>query len=285
MTWGDVLLHGWDLEPSVIVGCIGLLVGYFVLTREDKREWWQLTAYVSGVVLLLLALVSPLDALSDHYLFSAHMVQHLFLMLIVPPLMLLGLPREFFERLLRIDWMRRLELRLRKPALAWGMASADLIFWHIPHFYDLTIQNDTVHIIEHLSFLVLYTIFWWPALSPLKESRLSPMASVVYLFAGMAVNAILGIVITFAPAGFYSAYLHPADPFGWLSTIRNQWGITPHLDQEIGGIIMWVPGSFVYVIANMSILGVWFSHGEPDEQPGKGKGNEPVPVVPKLAER
>lgn len=281
MTWGDVLLHGWDLEPSIIVGCIGLLVGYFVLTREDKKTRLQVASYVAGVLMLLLVLVSPLDTLSDNYLFSAHMVQHLFLIIVVPPLMLFGVPRELFERALRIDWVRRLELKLRKPALAWAMASAVLVFWHVPRFYDLTIQNQTVHITEHLSFLVFFTIFWWPVLSPFKESRLSPMASVVYLFAGMAVNAILGIIITFAPAGFYSAYMHPADPYGWLSTIRNQWGITPHLDQEIGGIIMWVPGSFIYLIAIMSILGVWFSHPEPDDEPE----TEHVRAVAKLAER
>jgi cytochrome c oxidase assembly factor CtaG len=279
MTWSVVLLHGWDLEPSVIVGCVGLLAGYLALTRG--RDRLRLAAFVAGDVLLLLALVSPLDALSDNYLFSAHMVQHLFLILIVPPLLLLGMPRELFERALQFNWVRRIERRLRHPVTAWALASAVLIFWHIPRFYDLTIQSENVHIVEHLSFLVFFTIFWWPVLSPFKENRLSPMASVVYLFAGMAVNAILGIIITFAPAGFYSAYLHPADPYGWLSTIRNQWGITPHLDQEIGGIIMWVPGSFIYLVAMMSILAVWFSHAEPDETPGRA----PVRAVPKLAER
>jgi cytochrome c oxidase assembly factor CtaG len=279
MTWGDILRHGWDLEPSVIVGCIGLLAGYLALTRGRDRR--RCAIFVLGDLLLLLALVSPLDTLSDNYLFSAHMVQHLFLIVIVPPLFLLGVPREVFERALRFGWVSRLEERLRKPVVAWSLSSAVLIFWHLPRFYDLTIQNESVHVIEHLSFLVFFTIFWWPALSPFKEKRLSPMGSVVYIFAGMAVNAILGIVITFAPAGFYSAYLHPEDPLGWLSTIRNVWGITPHLDQEIGGIIMWVPGSFVYLVIIMGILADWFSHPEPDELPA----SKPVSVAPKLAER
>ena len=110
---------------------------------------------------------------------------------------------------------------------------------------------------------------------------MKPLHAVIYLFAGMAANSILGIVITFAPLGFYTAYLHPSDPYGWLATIRNQWGITPRLDQEIGGILMWVPGGIVYLIAILSVLGVWYNRAQPEEAPA----TEHVVAAPKLAER
>jgi putative membrane protein len=231
-------------------------------------------------LILLLALVSPLDTLSDNYLFSAHMVQHLILILIVPPLFLLGTPRDIFERALEAGWVRKLEQRLRRPVLAWTIGTAVLVFWHIPRFYDLTIANESIHVLEHLSFLVAFTIFWWPVLAPREESRLKPLASVIYLFAGMAANSILGIVITFAPAGFYTAYLHPSDPYGWLQTIRNRWGVTPRLDQEIGGILMWVPGGIVYLVAILSVLGSWYNGAQTQEAPALRHG-----PAPKLAER
>lgn len=278
MTLGDVLRYGWDWEPSVIVGCIALLAGYLALTRG--RDRLRCAIFIAGDLILLLALVSPLDTLSDNYLFSAHMVQHLFLILIVPPLFLLGVPREIFDRALEVGWVRKLERRLRQPVLAWTIGTAVLVFWHIPRFYDLTIANEGIHVLEHLSFLVAFTIFWWPVLAPREESRLKPLASVIYLFAGMAANSILGIVITFAPAGFYTAYLHPSDPYGWLATIRNQWGLTPRLDQEIGGILMWVPGGIVYLIAILSVLGAWYKRPQTEEAPALRPG-----PAPKLAER
>jgi cytochrome c oxidase assembly factor CtaG len=279
MTLGDVLRHGWDWEPSVIAGCIALLAAYLALTRG--RSIVRCAAFVTGDLLLLLVLVSPLDTLSDHYLFSAHMVQHLFLILIVPPLFLLGMPGEVFERILRVGWVQRVECRLRKPLPAWTIGTAALVFWHIPHFYDLTIRNEGIHILEHLLFLVCFTIFWWPVLAPLATSRLKPLYSVVYLFAGMAANSILAIVITFAPVGFYSGYLRLSDPNGWLSMIRYQWGITPGLDQEIGGILMWVPGGIVYLAAILGVLGVWYSSAQTDQEPAPRH----APEFTKLAER
>lgn len=279
MMLGDILRYGWDWEPSVVVGCLALAAGYLALTRGRDRG--RCALFLTGDLILLLVLVSPLDTLSDHYLFSVHMVQHLFLILIIPPLFLLGMPSALFERALEIGWVRKLERELRKPVLAWTIGSVALIFWHIPRFYDLTIQNENIHVLEHLSFLVCFTVFWWPVLAPRAESRLKPLGAVIYLFAGMAVNSILGIIITFAPVGFYAAYLHPADPYGWLATIRDQWGITPHLDQEIGGIVMWVPGGVVYLIAILSILGSWYSKAPPEEMPSPRQGA----ATPRLAER
>lgn len=275
---GGVWRNGWDMEPSVLAGCSALLAGY--LAWAHGRQWWRCVIFVAGDAILLLALVSPLDTLSDHYLFSAHMLQHLCLILIVPPLFLLGMPPEAFDRALRVNWVQSTERRLRKPALAWTAGATAIVFWHIPRFYDLTLAHESLHILEHVSFLVLFTIFWWPVLAPRKESRLTPLASVIYLFGGMAVNSLLGIVITFAPVGFYSAYVHPSDPYGWLAMIRNQWGITPHLDQEIGGIIMWVPGSLAYLIAILAVLGIWYGYPQPDEE-----SDQNTPSIPNLAER
>ncbi len=251
-----IALAGWDWHPSVVVGCLGLLIGYGWVTRfkwSGRSGWW-----LAGIGLLLFALVSPLDTLGDSYLFSAHMAQHLLLVLGVPPLLLAGLPEKPLRRLLeRHKSLSRLERGLSLPLVAWLLGIGVMWVWHLPVLYEATLKNESVHILEHLSFLVASTVFWWPILTPLVERRYRPLPSMLYLFGAALSSSALGIFLTFAPPGIYPTYLHPTDTLGILNMLRNDWGLTPALDQQLGGLSMWVVASPVYLAGVGIVLARW----------------------------
>jgi putative membrane protein len=225
----------------------------------DKRALF----FIAGVVIMWFALESSLDELGDTYLFSAHMVQHLLLILVVPPLLLMGTPRRLAARIL--DWppADRIEQILSRPLLAWLLGIGTVWVWHIPVLYNATLHNEQIHILEHVDFLVMSTILWWPVLSPVMEKRLSPVRTIAYLFAAAAASSVLGIILTFTPPGLYD-YLHPVDTLGALPLIREKWGLTPAVDQQIGGLLMWVPSGLVYLSGILSALGRWYSAPEED---------------------
>jgi putative membrane protein len=241
---------GWDWEPSVLAGCVGLAIGYFVLMR--KRELRRASYYLAGVALLLLDLVSPIDTLGDQYLFSAHIVQHFFLALVIPPLLLLGTPA--FD----LGPFSTLERSLGQPPVSWLLGVGTMLAWHIPALFNAALANDTLHIVQHLSFLVTGTIFWWPILGPLEERHLQPLAAVSYLFSACVCCSLLGAFLTFGPVGLYPAYLNPNDKLGILPLLRDNWGLDPKSDQQLGGMLMWVPGCFVYLSGILSTVIRWY---------------------------
>jgi putative membrane protein len=202
-----------------------------------------------GIFFLLVALVSPLDALSDTYLFSAHMIQHLLLLMIVPPLLINGIPVDVARNILEKPVIARLEHFLSEPMLAWLLGIGAIWLWHLPGLYNAALANENVHIVEHLCFLVTGVIFWWPVVSPLPEHRLPAHAFIPYLFAAEAANDILGMLLTYANPAIYPAYLHPVDTLGILQLIRVGWKLTTATDQQLGGLIMWFPGGLIYIMA------------------------------------
>lgn len=235
----------WDWRPPVLLGCAALGLAYAWVTRFR----WSKTALYFYLALfsLLLALISPIDALADNYLFSAHMVQHILLILCVAPLLIAGTPEALLRRVLRRPAIAKIEQVLRQPRVAWPLGVGTMWIWHWPRFYNAALAQDWIHGCEHISFLVTAMIFWWPIISPLPESRLSPLTAMVYVFAGCAAHTILAIVLTFAPLGLYPAYVESRDPFGILSLIRNDWGLSAKVDQQWGGLLMWVPVCLVYL--------------------------------------
>lgn len=254
------LLRAWDFDPSIVIGCVALLAAYAFAHRGDhSRAPW----FVAGVAVMFLTLVSPLDALSDEYLFSAHMLQHLVLILIVPPLLIIGLSEKFTRSILAVPILARIERILATPAVAWTLAMAVLWIWHWPALYNVTLADENVHIFEHLCFLVTATIFWWPIFAPAAAARMEPMRAIIYLATAMVSNSVLAILLTFAKPGLYPAYLHPADSLGILSMLRDGWGLTPAADQQLGGLIMWVPGGMVFLGAIIFVMARWYSEPEP----------------------
>jgi cytochrome c oxidase assembly factor CtaG len=254
-TW-HLFLTAWSWYPSVIAGCIALLILYLAAARplSPSHAAW----YAAGVLVLFLALVSPIDALGDDYLFSVHMIQHLLLVLVAAPLLLLGIPRALVRHLLDRPWIAWMEGKLSPPPVAWLLGIGTLWVWHLPVLYNATLANERIHIAEHLSFIVTGVIFWWPVLCPLIDRRLQPGPAIIYIFSAGVANTILGIILTFVPVGLYPAYLHPEDELGALSLIRNTWGLSAAADQQLGGLIMWVGGGLVFLIAILGILRRWY---------------------------
>ncbi len=260
----QILTTGWDWKPSVLVGCAALVFGYLVVFKYRVKGYWPW--FGAGVLLLLLALVSPVDSLGDVYLFSAHMVQHLLLLLAVPLLLLAGLPpRQVRKYLEKWPLLRRCERVLRWPPLAWLVGIATMWAWHSPPLYEAALENQQVHILEHLSFLITGVIFWWPVRQPLSERRLAPLLALLYLVSALFASLVLGIILTFASPDIYPAYLNPVDRYRLLSLLRDDWSLSRGLDQQLGGIIMWVLGSLFYLGVILSTVVLWFGEMESAE--------------------
>ena len=278
MTAWQFVAATWPWEPSVVLGCAALGIGYLaaVRWRVEGRAGW----FLAGVFVLLFALDSPLDTLADTYLFSAHMAQHLLLLLIVPPLLLAGTPASLLEPAWQSARIRALARALGRPVVAWALGVGTIWIWHIPALFNATLDSAGVHLIEHLSFLVTGVIFWWTILAPLREARLAPAPAMIYLLAAALACSVLGIVLTFARAGLYPAYLLPVDPLGLKPLIRAGWKLSPETDQEIGGLLMWIPGGLVYLCAMLGVLMRWYRWDEQDADGVVGGAPAPDAAVP-----
>jgi len=246
-------LTEWNLAPSIYVGT-ALIIGLYLYAVGPLRRKYrladfvsrhQVVVFVSGMVLLFLALASPLDELGDEYLFSAHMLQHLVLTMIGPPMLLLGTPGWLIEPLLRRRAVLRIGKVLTYPAVAFLLFNVNFWLWHAPSLYNATLSDENVHILEHLLFLITATIYWWPVFSPVEEvlPRLSLGGQILYIFLGGMPSVALGAGLTFLPP-LYAPYIQQA---------VRAWGISPAADQQLGGLIMWVPLNIAYIIV-VSVL-------------------------------
>jgi cytochrome c oxidase assembly factor CtaG len=248
------ILAAWDPDPSVLIGCAALVAAYWAAHRSDLgRAGW----FVAGVAVMLFALVSPLDVIGDDYLFSVHMMQHLLLVLITPPLLVSGISSRFARRLVECPPLGAVERFLGNAIVAWTIGIGVLAVWHAPRLFDAALNNEYVHILEHLCFMVSATIFWWPIFGPLPECRLSPLWTQLYLLGGAMANSLIGIWLTFAPAGIYTPYIHPDDSLHLAALLRSGWGMTPAVDQEVGGLLMWVGAGFVFIFVMAASIVRW----------------------------
>ena len=197
----------------------------------------QRACFFGALALIFLSLNGWLHDLSDYYLFSAHMVQHLLLTLVAPPLLIMGTP----------GWMLRpaLQWPVVGPMARWATTAPRcfmiftvvLAVWHLPPVYGLAMAHHDVHIVQHLCFMAAATLMWWPILSPLPElPRLSYPLQMLYLFLLTIPMSIIAICIGYADHILYPAY----------SSAPRIWGITPLQDQLIGALIMWVPGGLFF---------------------------------------
>lgn len=260
------ILSAWGWYPSVLGGVLVLLGLYLAATR--LRPSPRFTWFVLGLLTIVLALLSPLDILSEEYLFSAHMIQHLLLVLVAPPLLLAGLPEPPVRQLMARKIPGRIEGWLGYPLVAWILGIGTLWIWHLPALYAETLADERVHIAEHLSFLVTGTIFWWPLIGPAASQALNTFFALVYLFTAALANSILGIIFTFAPTLIYTGYQSPDDTLRILPLLRETWGLTPLLDQQLGGLIMWVGGGLIFLLAMLAVLMRWY--GAPRQNDSKG---------------
>jgi putative membrane protein len=244
-------------DPLVMVVCAAALAAYF-LTYRARVSGGRAGFLAAAVVALMAALVSPIGGLAEGYLFSAHMLQHLLLLLVVPPLALLSVPEK--------EGTATLPARQGQAsfAAAWIVGVAAMWLWHTPKLCDAAAQSALVHRVQEASLLLMGTMFWWPILAPRAASRLPPLGGIVYLFTACVACTVLGIAITFSPVEVCSVYLHPQDNLGILSLLRDRWGLTPEKDQQLGGLFMWVPACLVYGAGILGLFARFYRAPEAD---------------------
>ena len=248
--------HAWDWDLSKILGCLFLVIIYGCWTRFEEAG--RAFIYLTGVVILFLSLSSPLDALSDQYLFSAHMLQHILLLMIVPPLLIVGLPVQATRRFVNRRMIAPIESKLSNPWFAWLIGNIVLWIWHIPYLYDWTVESEALHIFEHLTFLVSATIFWWPVLQPNESKRLEFGPGLIYLVTAALSNMGLGVLLTFLSTPLYTVYSNPEDSWKILSILRSNFRLTPLTDQRFGGVMMWVFGGFIFLAIILNEVARWY---------------------------
>ncbi|HZE09825.1 MAG TPA: cytochrome c oxidase assembly protein [Gemmatimonadaceae bacterium] len=260
------LLDGWSFAPGIV---IGIAVPAALYAVGVTRVWRAAGAgrgisipsalmFAAAIATLIVALLSPLDELADQ-LQSVHMIQHLLLILVVPPLLLMGEPvRAFVWALphparaavpgwIRIPFWRRLALLLTAPSAAFVLHATALLIWHAPGPYDAAVRNETIHALEHLCFLGTALLFWWVVMAPPPFRRLSIALRVPYVVGMSLVGASIGVVLTFASSPLYDAYVATAPVLG-MSALE---------DQQLAGLIMWIPGGFAYLIAATALFMNW----------------------------
>src|SRR5437660_9672752 len=202
----DFWLTQWNWDPSIVIGT-ALIVGLYLYAIGPLRKRYQLAervkrgqvfTFLLGMFIMFLALVSPLDELGDSYLFSAHMVQHLVLTIVGPPLLVIGTPAWFLKPIVRNKVAFRIAKALTYPAVAFVLYNADFWLWHAPPLYNATLENQNIHILEHLTFIAFGVLNWWPIFSPSEDlPRLSPGGQILYLFFNGMPTFALGAALTF----------------------------------------------------------------------------------------
>ena len=252
----------WDLHPSVVIGLV-LLGGLYVSLGGLQARRRRVASFAAALVVLFLALNGPLHNLSDSYLFSAHMAQHLVLTLVFPPLFLYGTPAWVVRPLLRPRLLFRFARWATRPLAAGVIFSTPITLWHFPRFYEVALEHHAVHIAQHLVFLATAVIMWWPVLSPVPElPRASYLAQLLYLFALGLPMSLAGALITLAEGVLYPFYV--AAP--------RVWGLDALADQQLGGLLMWVVGT-IYLWGAASV--VWFRWSAREE---RGDADGAVPL-------
>jgi putative membrane protein len=236
--WSPALSLHWSTVLGTAV--FGALYVWGITTA--RRRWnlgppagrLRIAAFVAGLLLLLVSVNGPIHDLSDDYLFSAHMLQHLLLTMAFPPLIIFAIPGWLLEPLVRPRWVQRLGRFVAHPIMAGLIFTVVLSAWHLVPVYDLMMQDHDVHIIAHLLFIIAAYIMWWPVMSPLKVvPRLPHGLAMLYLF------------LVSVPMQFPAALITMSDTplYRWYVQAPRTFGLTPLEDQRIGGLLMWIPGN------------------------------------------
>jgi cytochrome c oxidase assembly factor CtaG len=253
VTTRDLLLHAW--QPGLVVPsiCAVTLAIYFGV--GPARRTPQRLCFVGAVGLFFVALASPIGVLARGYLFSAHMLQHLILLLAVPPLVLLGIRGQPDSLAAREDASAPRERRARYLG-PWLAGVGAMWLWHERSLCNAAATSATMAWIQTASLIGMGLLFWRPIL--LGGARAAPLAAVAYLFTACLACTVLGILVTFSPVQVCNVYAHPVDRLGILPLLRDGWGLSPRSDQQLGGLMMWIPTCLVYGAAILATLGRYY---------------------------
>lgn len=240
----------WTLSPGVLIGA-ALVLGVYVRRWRAVRlsgspraaaeaPVWRLCCFIGSILVTVIALISPIDALADQ-LFFAHMIQHMLLLDLAPILGILGLTKVILRPITRaVHDLERKAGPLAHPAFAVLLYIAAIWAWHVPAAYDLAVRHPLVHILEHVTFVLAGSLYWWHLLSPIRARlRLDGMGPIVYMASTKLFVGALGMGLAFAPSALYPYYVHHA----------RVWGISAIEDQGIAGLIMAVEQSLVMGVA------------------------------------
>lgn len=255
-----VTLRSWQLDIPVILGIIGAAAIYLWITSPSERTRYpggeavparQFACFFGGLLAFAIALLSPIEPISDDYLLSGHMVQHILLTIVGPPLILLGIPA----------WLYRVAARalgpvwnawrfITKPLLAFVLFNLTFAMVHFPAFYNLALRNQNVHILEHVLLWSTAFIGWWPILAPSQDLGALPRPlKGLYLLGCTIPGQVVGALLSFADSAIYEEY----------ERAPRLWGISPLADQQIGGLIMWVLVGSFFLAAALITFGRWAS--------------------------
>jgi len=281
---GPVLAWGADwwvlllLAVSLLLYAAGMRRLWPRAAAGRGRLLRQAAWFGAGWALLVVALASPLDP-AGSYAFAAHMVQHEILMIVAAPLLVLGRPLALWlwafgpgARLAIAAATRRPTVRaawgaLTAPLNAWLLHFAALWMWHVPACFQLALADNGMHALQHTSFLVTALLFWWAVLG--REGGAQGRGSaVVYLFTTMMHTGALGALFTMSGTVWYPLYGNRAQLFG----------LAPLEDQQLGGLIMWIPGGLAYLAAGLVVCARWLRTApvRRDDAPPAGIGSPPA---------
>jgi cytochrome c oxidase assembly factor CtaG len=263
-------LRTWTFEPTVVVplALVAIWYGFGVARvwreagRRDGISVRQAAAFAAGWIALVVALVSPVDAISES-LFSVHMLQHELLIIVAAPLIAIGAPlvamlwalppssRRTLATNVRRPWIVALWTAITAPATVWLLHAAALWVWHMPPLYDAAVEHEAVHALQHLCFFGTAALFWWGLMHG-RYGRLGYGAAVLYVFATGLHSGVLGALLTLSPRVLYTSY----------GASAAAWGLSPLEDQQLAGLIMWVPAGLVFTGVGLGFLGAWIQESE-----------------------
>ncbi|HYK50986.1 MAG TPA: cytochrome c oxidase assembly protein [Terriglobales bacterium] len=262
------LVNQWAWPPAILIpllltaGLYGLGVMRMLRRSSNRRSFlWPVLSFALGWISLVLALDSPLHELGEQ-LFWVHMTQHEILMLISAPLLVLGRPliaflwalprawRETAAKVGRSGIFKKGWTFTSAPLSAWLVSALALWIWHLPWLFDQTLRSDSIHAAQHTTFLVTALIFWWPVVN--RTSALGYGGGLVYIFTTILHTSVLGALLTFATRPWYSSYEMTAPA----------WHLTALEDQQIGGLIMWIPAGTVLLIVALVLLVKWIQESQ-----------------------
>lgn len=262
------LARTWPAEPGVLIPlALSLLlyvIGFVRLRRVSPRALGaiEITCFAAGWLTLFVALASPLHPWGS-VLFSAHMTQHELLMLVAAPLLVLGRPMIPFLWALpksaareMSSWSRtsawqRVWSTITLPFVAWVIHAIVLWSWHVPFLFEATIANEWVHALQHASFLFSALLFWWAIIHG-RQRAIGFGVAVLYMFTTALHSGLLGALLTFTRSVWYPIY----------NETTKSWGLTPLEDQQLGGLIMWIPAALVYIVAALALFVGWMRESE-----------------------
>jgi putative membrane protein len=264
-----VSLLSWQFDIPVIVGIVGSAAIYVWITSDSERRRYpdsapvplrRQLAFFGGLLAFAVALLSPIEPISDDYLLSGHMVQHILLTIVGPPLILLGIPEWLYRAIAQaIGSVWTIWRFLTRPLLAFLLFNLTFALVHVPAFYDLALRNQNAHILEHVLLWGTAFIGWWPILAPSEDLGALPRPlKGLYLLVSTIPGQVVGALLTFADTVVYAEY----------ERAPRLWGLSPLIDQQIGGLLMWVLVGTFFLAAALYTFGRWASDQTGRDQRG-----------------